>query len=514
LLKKQLNTTRVKTSLDSIPNKSALFIYGTGSAGKSLFAWLSKCRRDVSINGFLDSNHSGTLLSLPVHQFTSNSSLKKSSLILVASTYYHEVITTLKENGYHNFLVVSPPSYLMGEIFHNIKKSKQDYLKVVTSFDGIQNLHFFFGEHGGNFVGNNKYYFLHRIAQGCQNTFWITEKKEIFDTLASKNLPVKLTQNEGFWIQLNTGKYFYFDNMTWQRKYPFLKHYPAKKIHTSHGVGLKLTEIMMIPTEFRNSLSDVEENNLQQSIMKNDLLVSTSEFYRDNVSVPAYGTTIEKVTLSGYPKNDIFYNDVWGEDIYADCDTLQWIDSQKTRGKKILFYAPTFRDMNADFSIPDQFFSTSFSDFLENSKAVLIIKGHASSKNSNTVLPKNLRIHKNDCDGYPALKKADLLITDYSSIYMDALHLDIPLVFFPYDWDTYTDIHRQLQFNYQQMTPGPKCYTMRDLQNELAVYLVEGLDFYSAERLEIRNMAFTYSDGNASQRLDIEIKTRFEEVEQ
>jgi len=51
------------------------------------------------------------------------------------------------------------------------------------------------------------------------------------------------------------------------------------------------------------------------------------------------------------------------------------------------------------------------------------------------------------------------------------------------------------------MTPGLKCYTQEELQNEIYNILVQGNDHYSKERETLQKMAFKYNDGNASERI-------------
>ena len=54
----------------------------------------------------------------------------------------------------------------------------------------------------------------------------------------------------------------------------------------------------------------------------------------------------------------------------------------------------------------------------------------------------------------------DLLVTDYSSIYIDYLLTEKPIVFLPYDKEQYLE-GRGMNFGYDEVTPGPKPETMR-----------------------------------------------------
>ncbi|MCP4220690.1 MAG: hypothetical protein GY765_39045, partial [bacterium] len=104
-------------------------------------------------------------------------------------------------------------------------------------------------------------------------------------------------------------------------------------------------------------------------------------------------------------------------------------------------------------------------------------------------------------DIYPFLPLADLLITDYSSIYFDYLLLDRPIVFFPYDLETYINEERGLIFEYDRLTPGPHCFSREELEKEVFTALVDLKDSYKEKREEIGKLAFTYRDGKSCQRV-------------
>jgi CDP-glycerol glycerophosphotransferase (TagB/SpsB family) len=80
------------------------------------------------------------------------------------------------------------------------------------------------------------------------------------------------------------------------------------------------------------------------------------------------------------------------------------------------------------------------------------------------------------------------LITDYSSIYMDYLLLDKPVLFLVPDLERYVREDRDLQFDFGAMTPGPKLASWPELAAELARQLDQ--DSYSTERRRLRQLGF------------------------
>jgi len=91
------------------------------------------------------------------------------------------------------------------------------------------------------------------------------------------------------------------------------------------------------------------------------------------------------------------------------------------------------------------------------------------------------------------LKLTDILITDYSSIYFDYLLLDKPIIFAPFDFEDYLVKDRELYYNYDEVTPGPKARNW----NEVLISLKEAIENpekYKKEREKIKNIFHKYME--------------------
>lgn len=498
------------TGIDAVPANARVYIYGTGSAGRSLWMWLEKCRPDVLIKGFIDSFKSGKLAGKKrIYRFNRFKKLIDKTtydLILIASGANNEIAARLKREAMP-FQKIAVPSYLMENVLPISFKERLTALgiKCLKPFFKPR-LHLFFGEHGGNFIGNNKYFYLYLKEYSQWPVYWVVEDDTLLEELRDANISVIDFRDKTFLITLLRASFFYFDNMTWQRKYPWLRFFNARMIHMSHGVGLKMTEKMLIPQQFLDRLNPAEEKRLNDRIFENHLLVSTSRFYAENVSAPAYNTPMEKITLDGYPKNDLFYRPIEGAEIFAHNRTLETVRSYKRQGYKVLVYAPTFRDMDSQFKYAGMIDYDRLDAFLAKNRLKLVIKGHTSTSHSGSIGDRqrsfrNILFYPSHRDGYPLLKECDLLITDYSSIYMDFLHQRKPVVFFVYDYEEYISTHREIQFDYHQMTPGPKARSLDELIHWIDYFLIKEEDEFSQKRQKVFELAFFYRDGGASHRL-------------
>ncbi|MCP4155535.1 MAG: hypothetical protein GY757_47870, partial [bacterium] len=376
--------------------------------------------------------------------------------ILIASGANRAIAQSLDKLGITGYSIVTVPSYLMENLLPTplTERLAAQAIRIRSRFYK-RTTHLFFGEHGGKFIGNNKYYYLYLREKTELPLYWVVDDTELYNDLKEQGIFVLHLNTPNIEEYLYRAACFYFDNMTWQRKYPLLRNYGARIIHMSHGVGLKLTEKMLIPEEFMKKLTPGEEKQLNSKIFQNDLLVSTSEFYARNVSAPAYNTPPERIVCSGYPKNDLFYRHIRGSNIFTDKETDARLDELKKNGRKIIVYAPTFRDMDREFKYAGIIDYKNLNRYLAANGMVLVIKGHTSAvaeiKIEDREKLSHIVFYSSGRDGYPMLKKADLLITDYSSIYMDFLHSGKPVIFFTYDYDEYVKNHREIQFDYQTM---------------------------------------------------------------
>ena len=183
------------------------------------------------------------------------------------------------------------------------------------------------------------------------------------------------------------------------------------------------------------------------------------------------------IKVWGQPRNDgIFaHNDrkVILNNIYPDLP-----DYEKT-----VLYAPTFRDYGQVKLFPfDDFDLDAMERFLEEKKMILFIRTHIAEQGSAApYLGKRIRFLGNEQaeDVTGILNIFDCLITDYSSIYIDYLLTGNPIVFLPYDRQRYLD-GRGMNFDYDDVTPGPKPKTFTDFLDSLC-----GDDKWQAERTRV-----------------------------
>ena len=158
-----------------------------------------------------------------------------------------------------------------------------------------------------------------------------------------------------------------------------------------------------------------------------------------------------KVKLMGQPRLDVLF-DKTPRPFPVDKDR------NFSRQKRIL-YAPTFRKDRPTRIFPfDDFDKTGLNKFLEEKNYVLYIRTHMNEKASlREYLSDRVINFDEECAGDVTeyLSFFDLLITDYSSIFIDYLLLERPVIFLPYDIDIYKKEHG-FNFPYEEIACGQK----------------------------------------------------------
>lgn len=186
----------------------------------------------------------------------------------------------------------------------------------------------------------------------------------------------------------------------------------------------------------------------------------------------------DRIRVWGQPRNDCIFTPPDRK------QTLKAIYPELPEYKKVILYAPTFRDYGNTRLFPfEDFDKNSFEAFLEQEKILLLLRLHIKEAAAADayVSPRIRRFGSEEAgDVTGMLGMFDLLITDYSSIYIDYLLTDKPLMFLPYDRDRYLD-GRGMNFEYDEVTPGPKPETMKDFIREIRS-LISGEDSWKSER--------------------------------
>lgn len=195
----------------------------------------------------------------------------------------------------------------------------------------------------------------------------------------------------------------------------------------------------------------------------------------------SFAVSEDKIKVWGQPRNDGLFPK-------NDCrKILGQLFPDLPEYTKTVLYAPTFRDYGQVQLFPfKDFDQEQLEAFLEEKNMLLFIRTHVAEQGSAApYLGKRIRFLGNEQaeDVTGILNIFDCLITDYSSIYIDYLLTDKPMIFLPYDRQQYLD-GRGMNFDYDDVTPGPKPETFNDFLDALS----PKEDFWKSERTRVNRL--------------------------
>ncbi|AWC30559.1 CDP-glycerol glycerophosphotransferase family protein [Bacillus cytotoxicus] len=177
----------------------------------------------------------------------------------------------------------------------------------------------------------------------------------------------------------------------------------------------------------------------------------------------AFGLSDDRILRTGIPRTDLFFNEKSKERIKKEIVSK----NLKLGDKKIILYAPTFRNENMGnfgFCLDVENMYRALKD-----EYVLIVRLHPAIRNKLKYNEK-YRGFLYDYSSYPNVNElfliTDILITDYSSIPFEFCLLGKQMIFFAYDLSDYVQKNGIIG-NYISNIPGPIVYNTDEIISEI-----------------------------------------------
>lgn len=199
----------------------------------------------------------------------------------------------------------------------------------------------------------------------------------------------------------------------------------------------------------------------------------------------------EIIVEEGYPRNDALFQ-----------FTREQIEQIKKKlkipeEKKIVLYAPTFRDNNFEFAYGFKYDGGMDFDLLKEQLGediVVLFRAHLQiadkfdfSKYKDFIY--NVSKYNDINDLYII---SDLLITDYSSVFFDYANLKRPIIFYMYDLEQYQNEIRDFYLDLSEL-PGPIIKEQTELVDQMRELLEQ---FEYTEKYQKFNEKFNYLDSS------------------
>ncbi|MBV7505711.1 CDP-glycerol glycerophosphotransferase family protein [Bacillus sp. sid0103] len=204
---------------------------------------------------------------------------------------------------------------------------------------------------------------------------------------------------------------------------------------------------------------------------------------------------------TGYPLNDIFYREDLPEKVTEIKEKLTF-----PKDKKVILYAPTWRDnemvgswehsFQLKFDL-DEFYEKLHSDY------ILVLRMHHLISDS-LEIDEKYKGFVYDLSKYDDIQElyvtADILITDYSSVFFDYANSKKPMLFYAYDYEMYKENIRGFYLNMEEDLPGPVIQNDADLL-EAIVNIDQVTENYQEKYEEFYQRYCSLEDGFAAKRV-------------
>lgn len=351
---------------------------------------------------------------------------------------------------------------------------------IMSRFTDNNNTWLFGARDGNAYADNSRYFFEWLICNKEETVYWVTKNKKVFNVLRSEGKPVLYFYDLRNFLIFAKAKYIVCTHSyTGNDVFKFVS--TNKKLITLwHGIPLKVMKKgnRDKKSRLKKTFFSMLGNKLQPDLF---LVTSTKDI---SVFSDAFEINEDRFFIGSYPRvNDLLKN---------------------SKSKKAILYAPTFRDLQSQSYYDTYIFPTEkelsrLNDVLVSLDYVFKIKLHPYTS---AIFPdvsefSNIQIMPKNSDVQELLYEAEVLITDYSSIYFDFLVLKRNLIFFIPDFEWYHNkINRGLLYEYDAVTPGQKVTTWECLVNHLVQCVQYGDDFSLERNKLLKDFFNNMTSGN------------------
>lgn len=344
------------------------------------------------------------------------------------------------------------------------------------------------------YYDNSKYLFEHMRQKNDFRAILFTANKTLYKSLQEK-FPDEVQYAwslKGLSLFLLTKNVIISYGISAAPFFPYYLHEKCKRvIYLGHGIPMKKMGLQTTAWQ---------KYGKRYQMQKYSYMAACSPLEQE-LHKAGFAMDMNNVWVSGLPRNDYLLSATKDETL---------IEKHPCLNQKVILYAPTWREetQSAEFFPFKDFDAEQLDAFLEKEQAYILIRGHKedikrADELSRFDVSKMKRVIKADQDLFPdvyeLLPYVDVLVSDYSSMWIDYLLLDRPIIFVPYDLEEYKKT-KGLFLEFEENAPGFKANSCKEFVSQIETYLHKPQQ-HANWRKDIRDMYHTYQDGNSSERV-------------
>ncbi len=235
-------------------------------------------------------------------------------------------------------------------------------------------------------------------------------------------------------------------------------------INLWHGVPIKRIELT-IP-----GLDQARQKRMTRTDQLYDVLIASSERDAEAIST-SFGVPRERVAVTGLPRYDLLFEELPPTSDLSECDHRI---EQLLAGRRLVLFAPTFREHGC--SPVEQVSPAEWSRLcacLRDKGAVLGIRLHPYDRAR--CPEQSPDIIDLGAAAFPetnlVLRHTSILVTDFSSLWVDYVLLQRPIAGFAKDASDYMTRERGCLYDLEEVFPGPFFTDIAELETWLACQL-------------------------------------------
>lgn len=301
---------------------------------------------------------------------------------------------------------------------------------------------------------------------------WVAVNPRSEASLRQHGIPYCRNYSLRFWQAILTSRWLISTHLELGRFKAFRGQY---FVNLFHGLTIKRVGHLWNPKDGRqaNGVAD-----------RADLTCCPSLFMAGATAL-TFRTPYDRLRVTGLPRNDLQRPPEQARDL------LQRTLNHSAR--RYLLYCPTHRQaegpgqlLESDWTYAAfraKYLDPALLAWLEAHQALLVVKLHPFDEDRLTAedrrSPPGVRLltgYELDAAGvdfYELLPGFDLMLTDYSSLFIDYLLTEHPILFMADDLETYGQRRGFLFDLYEELTPGPKIRDPETLRTELERHLAD-----------------------------------------
>ncbi|MBE6157915.1 MAG: hypothetical protein E7160_03885 [Firmicutes bacterium] len=337
-----------------------------------------------------------------------------------------------------------------------------------------------------DYSGNARalYKYMKKKYKDSMNYTWVVSSDESQKRLLDRNIDSVVLGSNDYTKNMNNADVFFTTHCNITGDKPDNAIY----IELWHGLSSKKIGFMV------NNISDSDLSWYKHLSKTIDYIIVPSEFWKV-IFATRFNIEFNQVLSLGYPKLDEFKNK------NASKNLCKVLNIEIDKYKKVIYYMPTFR--KGCGRVGDSEFGNNILNLCEYDESILVkylkdnnyllcIKKHPSEESNflnsfenseNIKLIKEEYLENNGFDVYDILDAADILVTDYSSLGVEFLYLEKPVIYISTDVDMYMKNRGICYSNFDFWSSNTSINTIDQLIEKIDNYCSSGyFDVFAEKR--------------------------------